>query len=70
MDVLFPFISNYYHSDSSTESLVHILMLSIQAVSGLPHLRASGIVPRIISCIIFAKQLPWWCDHSMLVSLL
>ena len=35
--------------NSSTGSLVHILMLSIQAVRGLPHLRACGIVPGIIS---------------------
>jgi len=32
--------------DSSTESPVHVLMLSIQAVRGLPRLRAPGIVPR------------------------
>ena len=36
--------------DSSTESPVHVLMLSIQAVRGLPRLRAPGIVPCIISC--------------------
>jgi len=36
--------------DSSTESPVHVLMLSIQAVRGLPRLRASGVVPCIISC--------------------
>ena len=41
-------------SDSSTESPVHILMLSIQAVRGLPHLCAPGIVPCIIS---FSRQL-------------
>ena len=29
---------------SSTESPVHVLMLSIQAVRGLPRLRAPGIV--------------------------
>jgi len=34
---------------------VHDLMLSIQAVRGLPRLRAPGIVPRIIS---FSMQLP------------
>ena len=31
------------------ESPVHVLMLSIQAVRGLPRLRAPGIVPCIIS---------------------
>jgi len=60
-------------TDSSTESPVHVLMLSIQAVRGLPRLRAPGIVPRIIS---FSRQFPCsslvtsWCDHSMLASLL
>jgi len=39
--------------DSSTESPVHVLMLSIQAVRGLPRLRAPGIVP----CIIGENQL-------------
>ena len=41
--------------DSSTESPVHVLMLSIQAVRGLPRLRAPGIVPCVIS---FSRQLP------------
>ena len=40
--------------DSSTGSPVHVLMLSIQAVHGLPRLRAPGIVPCIIS---FSRQL-------------
>jgi len=35
--------------ESSTGSLVHVLMLSIQAMRGLPRLRALGIVPCIIS---------------------
>ena len=35
--------------DSSTGSPVQVLMLSIQAVRGLPRLRAPGIVPCIIS---------------------
>jgi len=48
MDVLSPFISVFCYSDSSTESPVHVLMLSIQAVRGLPRLRAPGIVPCII----------------------
>ena len=48
--------------DSSTRSSVHVSMLSIQAVRGLPRLRESGIVP----CIISSS----WCDHSMLASLL
>jgi len=41
--------------DSSTGSPVHVLMLSIQAVCGLPRLRAPDIVPFIIS---FSRQLP------------
>jgi len=41
--------------DSSTGSPAHVLMLSIQAVRGLPRLSASGIVPCIIS---FSTQLP------------
>ena len=41
--------------DSSTGSPVHVLLLSIQAVRGLPRLRAPGIVPCIIS---FSRQLP------------
>jgi len=41
--------------DSSMGSPVHVLMLSIQAVRGLPRLRAPGIVPCIIS---FSRQLP------------
>jgi len=36
-------------TDSSAESPVHVLMLSIQAVRGLPRLRAPDIVPCIIS---------------------
>jgi len=35
--------------DSSTESPVHVLMLSIKAVHGLPCLRAPGIVPGTVS---------------------
>jgi len=42
-------------TDSSTESPVHVLMLSIHAVRGLPRLRAPGIVPCNIS---FSRQLP------------
>ena len=41
--------------DSSTGSPVHVLMLSIQAVRGLPQLRAPDIVPCSIS---FSSQLP------------
>ena len=42
MDVLSPFISVIL-IDSSTGSHVHVVMLSIQAVRGLPRLRAPGI---------------------------
>ena len=48
MDVLSPFISIIL-IDSSTGSPVHVLMLSIQALCGIPRLRAPGIVPCIIS---------------------
>jgi len=41
--------------DSSTKNPVHVLMLTVQAVRGLPRLRAPGIVPCIIS---FSRQLP------------
>jgi len=41
--------------DYFTGSPVHVLMLSIHAVRGLPRLRAPGIVPFIIS---FSRQLP------------
>jgi len=51
MDVLSPFISVIL-TDSSTESPVHVLMLSIQAVRGLARLRAPGIVP----CIIYFSR--------------
>ena len=40
MDILSPFISVLW--------LFHVLMLSIQAVRGLPRLRASDIVPCIV----------------------
>ena len=65
-------LSSVILTDSSTDSPVHVLMLSIQAVRGLPRLRAPGIVPCIIS---FSRQLPWflmvcpWYD-GMLASLL
>jgi len=53
--VLSPFIPVILIA-SSTESHVHVLMLSIQAVRSLPRLRAlHGIVPCIIS---FSRQLP------------
>jgi len=47
MNVLSPFISvlPVILTDSSTESPVHVLMLSIQVVRGLPRLRTAGIVP-------------------------
>ena len=44
MDVLSPFVPVLcILIDSSTESPVHVLMLSIQAVRGLPHLRSPGM---------------------------
>jgi len=65
MDVLSPFISVIL-IDSSTESSVHVLLLSIQAVRGLPRLRTPGIVFCIIS---FYRQLPV-AGQGMLASLL
>ena len=56
MDVLSHlYLSSVILTDSSTESPVHDLMLSIQAVHGLPRLRTPGIVPCIIS---FSRQFP------------
>ena len=49
MDVLHLSLSSDILTDSSTESPVHVLMLSIQAVRGLPRQRAPGIVFCIIS---------------------
>ena len=48
-------LSSAILTDSSTESPVHVLMLSILAVSGLPRLRAPIIVP-------FALQFANWCS--------
>jgi len=48
-------LSSVVLTDSSTVSPVHVLMLSIHAVCGLPRLRAPGIVPCIIT---FSRQLP------------
>jgi len=46
MDVLFYLsLSSVILTDSSTESPVHVLVLSIQAMCGFPHLRAPDIVP-------------------------
>jgi len=48
-------LSSVILTDSSTQSPVHVLMLSTQAVRGLPRLRA----PDIVSCIIsFSRQFP------------
>ena len=56
MDVLSPFtLSFVILIDSSMEIPIDVLMLSIQAVRGLPRHRAPGIVPCIIS---FSRQLP------------
>jgi len=49
MEVLSPSLFSVILIDSSMGSSVHVLMLSIQAVRGLPRLRAPGIVPCIIS---------------------
>ena len=57
MDILSAFLSlsSVIRIDSSTGSPVHVLMLSIQAVRGLPRLRAPGFVPCIVA---FSTQLP------------
>jgi len=56
MDVLSPFISvSVILIDSSTGSPVHVSMLSVQAVRGLPRLRTLVVVPCIIS---FSRQTP------------
>ena len=49
--------TNFLYSSLSSVILspIHVLMLSIQAVRGLPRLRAPGIVPCIIS---FSRQIP------------
>jgi len=54
MNVLHLSLSCVILTDSSTGSPVHVLMLSIQAVRGLPRLHAHVIVPCIIS---FSRQL-------------
>ena len=52
-------LSSVILNDSSTWSSVHVLMLSIQAMRGLPRLHAPGIVPCIVPCIIsFSRQFP------------
>jgi len=67
MDVLSPFISVLCHSDF-TESPVHVLMLSIQAVRGLPRLHLALFLALSLSPGNSFVSL--WCDHSMLASLL
>ena len=42
-------LSSVILTDFSMQSPVHVLMLSIQAVHGLPRLRAHGIVPYDLS---------------------
>ena len=52
--------------DSSTESPVHVLMLSIQAVCGLPRLRAPDIdIPCIISLSPGNSLVSSWCDDNI-----
>jgi len=51
-------------------SPVHVLMLSIQVVRGLPRSHAPGIVPRIIafstnSLVLPSDYVSSWCDHIM-----
>jgi len=44
--------------DSSTECPVHVLMLSIQAVRGLPRLHAPGIVKNPLICLLCCSRDP------------
>ena len=56
-----------FGTDSSTETHVHVLMLSIESVRGLPRLRgvrASASVPCIIS---FSSQLPRSFRHGVTI---
>ena len=56
-----PFIPVLCHSDWLFHwSPVHALMLSTQAVCGLPRLHVPGIVPCIVS---FSRQLPYWVNE-------
>jgi len=72
-------LSSIIRTDSSMESPVHVLMLSIQAVRGLPRLRAPGMSECV--CVMCWQVLALslspgnslvcsWCDQSMLASLL
>jgi len=66
MDLLSPFISVIL-IDSSTGCVVHILMLSIQAVRDLPRLHAFGIVPCIylfLQAVVGLKMA--WCTAYIL----
>ena len=55
--------------DSSTDSPVHVLMLSIQAVRGLPRLHALALF-LALSLSPGNSLVPSRCDHSTLASLL
>jgi len=68
MDVLSPFISVVL-IDSSTDSLVHVLMLSIQAVRGLPRSHAPALF-LALSLSPGNSLVSSWCDHSLLAFLL
>ena len=72
MDVLSPLISILCHSDwLFHRQSCHKLMLSIQAVHGLPSLHTPCIVPCLALFLSPVNSLvSSWCDHSMLASLL
>jgi len=55
---------------SSTGSPVHVLMLSIQAMLGLPRLRAPTALFLAFSLSPGNSLVSSWCDHTMLASLL
>jgi len=77
MDVLSPSISSVILIDSSTGSLVHVLMLSIQAVRGLPRLYVHLVLFLALSLSPGNSHVSSWCDvmntllliHKLLCSL-
>jgi len=74
MDVglLSPFISSVILTDSSVGSPVHVLMLSIHAVRGLPSLRAPGIARNLFLALSLSpgnSLVSSWCDHASFLAL-
>jgi len=61
-------LSSVILNDSSTSSPVHVLMLSIHTVCGLPHLHLALFLA--LSLSPGNSLVSSWCDYSMLASLL